>query len=658
MIEENTTTIGIDLGTSHCTAAVWDSTRGHPKWMRLSGIAYPEATKEGRVVPSAILFLTKETARKMNIDTNRSSIVDLSTIFPAHPSIVACVGATAVEALDKASSAAEEGTSHTPSYADLSAALVTSAKRLFGLSHLNEELKSSLSLPVTEPQHGGDELVWNVRPMGYRQQILPVTPSQATTILLLAIRLASEAYLKSNGRKKKLHIPGGEAYRCSNAVIGVPAHYGQSQRLLVTRAAQKAGITGLVSVLTESTAAAMAYGIFVSRMAAEKTILVFDSGGGTTDVTIATMAGKDNASEDSQRFRVVVTEGEPSLGGDDMDAALLAVAMKKTGISEKYVSQERRRLLNDSRRAKERLCGDVDHGYQKPESSVSLSISSVRASLTQDDLEEALGPWIDRGTKLVRRALERYASEKNLSMPEVCMDEVILVGGATRVPAVRRMLREIFPPPVPADLCLSVNAMAAVAQGAAIQAAMQSERVPAYEVRSAMMLDTVPHAIGVLLPDSETFVEIISQDTALPASGSAVFQLADPQQPGVTLTAVEQVDGGRIYPKLGEFTFLLARMSREKLDCLDGPRSIEIRMTLRETGEFLVSYYDENDPEHAGMKPSSRRYDKQSGAPVLAFRQEDGTKEQLLLMVSCVVLLFAYVAARIYFQEELSAKSE
>eukprot|EP00977_Amphora_coffeiformis_P005570 scaffold1170_cov174-Amphora_coffeaeformis.AAC.54 len=486
-------------------------------------------------------------------------------------------------------------------------------------------MKSSVSLPVTEPKHVGDELVLNVRPIGYNEQILPVTPSQATTILLMAIRLASESYLKRNRKKKKLRIPGGEAYRCSNAVIGVPVSYGQAQRLLVTRAAQKAGITGLVSVLTESTAAAMAYGIFVSRLDAERTILVFDSGGGTTDVTIATMTGKDGASEDSQRFHVVVTEGDPSLGGDDMDAALLAVAIKKAGIPDNDIPPGRRRLLNECRRAKERLCGDVDHGYQKPEASVLVSISSsVRASVTQDDLEEALGPWIDCGTKLVRRALERYAFEKNVSNTSVRMDEVILVGGATRVPAVRRMLREIFPPPIPADLCLSVNAMAAVAQGAAIQAAIQSERVPGHEVRSAMMLDTVPHAIGVLLPDSETFVEVISQDAALPASGSAVFQLADPLQPGVSLTAVEQVDCGQIYPKLGEFTFLLARLSQDQLNALDGARSIEIRMTLRESGEFLVSYYDENDPDHAGMTSSNQRHQKKYGAPILTYRQDDG----------------------------------
>jgi len=358
---------------------------------------------------------------------------------------------------------------------------------------------------------------------------------------------------------------------------------------------------------------------------------------------------------------VVITEGDSSLGGDDMDAALLAGAIKKAGMFENNVLHGQRRLLNECRRAKERLCGDVDHGYQKPQESVSVSISStVNANVTQDDLEDALGPWIDRATKLVLRALERYASEKNLSNNCTCIDEVILVGGATRVPAVRRMLREIFPPPVPSELCLSVNAMAAVAQGTAIQAAIQSERVPGHEVRSAMMLDTVPHAIGVMLPDSETFVEVISQDAALPASGSAVFQLADPLQPGVSLTAVEQIDGGQIYPKLGEFTFLLARLSQDQLNALNGSRSIEIRMTLRESGEFLVSYYDENDPEHTDMKSSIQSNQTKYKAPVLTYRQDDEkiSFEQLLLIVSCIILFFAYVAARVYFQEELSAKSE
>lgn len=685
MIDDNTTTIGIDLGTSHCTAAVWDSTRGHPKWMRLGAAAYAESNKDGRIMPSAVLFLTRRLAVQMNL---QSHVMNVETIFPNQdPSLVVCVGAPAVQALELATTTTatsqqkkkknnDDNTFQYPSYKAISAALVTSAKRLVGLSRVPENLQSSLSLETVVDSDNDDEIGFKVQPLGYGQRTLVVTPSQATSILLLTLRWASQAYLKANLYKKKLQIPGASSsafsslsLTCTNAVIGVPAHYNQAQRQVVLRAANKAGFTGKVTLLTESTAAAMAYGIFVSRADTTKTLLVFDSGGGTTDVTIATMAtgagsDKDNTSlsscEESQRFQVVVTEGDARLGGDDMDAALLALALQKVDMTDAQVYHHRRQLLHACRRAKERLCGDVDHGYQKPESSVTISLlDDKQCNLTQDDLEKALGTWMERGKKLVRRALERYAAEKDLSYNAIIMNEVILVGGATRVPAVRNMLRQLFPPPNPADLCLSVNAMAAVAQGAAIQAAIQSGRVPQHEVRSAMMLDTVPHAIGVLLPESETFVEIIPRDAPLPAFGAAMFQMASPQQPGVTVVAVEQVEDGQLYPKLGEFTFLLARLPETKVEALGEKRSIEIRMSLFESGDFRVSYFDENDPEHAGLKPSACPKDD-SDSPVLAFQQDEDSFsfEQIMLLVSCIVLLFAYVAAKIYFQEELSAKSE
>ena len=651
MIEEGTTSIGIDLGTSHCTAAVWDSTRGHPKWMR-SALARPEATKEGRIIPSVILFATKEQVKKKNW---RSFSVD--RIFPEHESLAVCVGEPALQALQDA----KDNTS--PSYSQISGAMITSTKRLLGLSRVNYELRSALTLTISEPEdrESDEEIILHVRPIGYHQDI-HVTPSQATCILLNAIKISSEIYLRTQGKKKNLRVPGESGVRCANAVIGVPAHYTVLQRQCVMQAARKAGFTGQVSLLTESTAACMAYGIFVSRDNVEKTILVFDSGGGTTDVTIATMAGgaDEKLSEDSQRFKVVVTNGDSQLGGDDMDAALLAAALEKLGVSARDVQQDRRQLLSSCRRAKERLCGDVDHGYSKPESSVVLEIAGKKCELTQSDLDRALHSWIHQAAGLVRESLERYSVQRNIAIQDVRMDEVILVGGATRVPAVRNMLRDIFLPPHPPDLCLSVDAMAAVAQGAAIQAAILSGRIPMHEIRSAMMLDTVPHAIGIFYEDTMKFIEIISRDETLPASGSAVFQLAKLEQPGVSFTVVEDIGDGKTYPKVGDFTFLLTHLSKERLGNLNGNRLIEVRMGLSQSGEFKVSIYDENDPEHDDTRNPNNVKINQAFAPILSFRKADGgiSFEQLVLFISCIFLLCAYVAARVYFQEELALKAE
>jgi molecular chaperone DnaK (HSP70) len=645
IIAEDTTTIGIDLGTSHCTAAVWDARRGHPKWMRLS-IAYPQERKEGRIVPSAILFLTREAADQLQLEA--STIVDVSFVFPEHPTIVACVGSSAMKARRSKSTEALYFRQ------EIEGALLTSFKRILGLQEIDERVLALLAREVfLSVDH--DELVVQVQPLG-SQRSIHVTPSQATTILLQALRVDSENYLKVALRRKKLRIPG-QSWACPNCVIGVPAHYGQAQRSLVTECARQAGFTGKVSVLAESTAAAMAYGMFVQQ-SVETTILVVDGGGGTTDVTIASLAAKPTA-EDSQRFRVLCTEGDAGLGGDDMDAALLQGILRKAG---KQVTTDRQHLLTECRRAKERLCGDVDHGYTQPEDWVAISIEGMEYKITQEDLEEALRPWLERARKLVRGAMERCARHASKQVSELKIDEVILVGGATRVPAVREMLRQVFPPPP--DLCLSVNAMAAVAQGAAIQAAIQSGRVPLHEVRSAMMLDTVPHAIGILTPAGD-FVEVIPRNASLPASGSAVFELADVYQPGISLAAVEEVDGGRIHPKVGDFSFLLVRLPKHKIASLQGRRSIEVRMVLRQGGEFLVSVYDENDPEHAKETREPLIVVNQSSeSHALDFRKEDikdvsgtvdqGFSEERLLLVACIVLGFVYVGAKIFFQDILS----
>jgi molecular chaperone DnaK (HSP70) len=679
-IEEGSTIIGIDIGTSHCTAAVWDSTRGHPKWIRLGSIATRRGGKEGRVVPSAILFATREYANQHQWWEEEQGVIDVSRDFPPGSEqrsspIVACVGERALQ-IWRNWKAEKVPCATTPLeyHDDVSAALITSAKRLLGLSQVTPELKDALSMKIVEPSDNDrEEIAILVRPLGYdKEKFVHITPTQATSILLQAIRQSAQIYLQKYAHKKKLCIPGLEKGRfdvpiITNAVLGVPAHYTHAQQALVVQAARMAGFTGqVVTTLIESTAAAMAYGIFVNQSSKLEcnNILVFDSGGGTTDVTIATLSSSSHdTDDDSQRFRVVLTHGNPQLGGDDMDAALLTVVLNKVGITSIDNDHDRRQLLSRVRTAKERLCGDVDHGYNKPETRVTVQVTDGRiCELTQDDLQKALGPWLVEAKTLVQEALQRFVVQKGIPSSTTRIQEVILVGGATRVPAVRTMLRELFPPPIPKDLCLSVDAMAAVAQGTAIQAAIQSRKIPLHEVRSAMMLDTVPHAIGILLDNPKRFVELIPRDTSLPATGSANFQLADANQPGISFTVAEDVGNQELYPKLGEFTFLLAQISKDVTDHLQGIRTVVITIQLTESGELKVSYFDENDPEHKhGMKKRQRHIQSVHSAQpcILDFhnQEERFSLEQIVLLISCIVLFFAYIAARIVFQEELAVKS-
>lgn len=658
--------------------------------MRLRGIGgrcgiSGKKKKDGRIVPSAVLFLTRRVAGRLHIaDDDDDALIELDSSVITAPQrhgdddddavVVACVGAPAMRILQRA----DDDGSFPFSYDDVSAALVTGVKRLLGVQHVDAEGRPS-------PDDDGETSL-TVRPLGCDdRRVLSVTPSRVTAILLTALRRAAERYLRRHVDEKRLRVPGDGA-SCRRAVLGVPAHYDDRASNALLRAARVAGFTSATTVLTESTAAALSYGLHVTD--ATRTVFVWDGGAGTTDVTIAVLrrsGGDDDSNDDyddaPRRFRVVVTEGESNgLGGDDMDAALLeTIVLPRAGLSSATTTttslspSRRRRWLHKCRAAKEHLCGDVDHGASRPEDRVSIHLDDdIVVEVTQADLEEALRPWMDRATRLVQRALERLDNEADGDDDvSAHVDEVVLVGGASRVPAVRRMLRSLVP--TTTDPCTTVNALSAVARGAAVQAAVASRSIPRHEIRSALMLDTVPHAVGALLSSDNTdasFVPIIPRDAPLPASGSAVFQLADPLQPGFTVTAVEQVmddddDDQRrfLYPKLGEFTFLLARPSRGT--ALNGSRSIEVIMTLRQSGEFVVSYYDENDPEHLGRKGSSPRgnpsQQPSDAAPALAFHPtKDGTRsfEQITLLVSCIVLFVAYVAARIYFQEELSAKAE
>jgi molecular chaperone DnaK (HSP70) len=713
--------IGVDLGTSNCSAAVWDSFRGHPKWMRLGRCdlanRQQQQHKAGRIVPSVVLLLTRQAANSLHV--KQSDCQDVSSILSLpkvgrnennneneNNDIVALVGAAVVTKLEEWSRPVSATKSHTDtnnntnairdySPAELAACVVTSVKRVFGmqlLSNVEDAVQEALALKLVQQD---ESVMIEIHPLGAAHSLL-VSPVQIAAILLQSIRLAADDYLiPATIRKKSLQIPAqATVTTVRNCVVGVPAHYGRRQRALVVAACRAAGWDGHVSTVTESTAAAMAYGLFVSggtsggggsssptdtpsssddKKKMAKTILVFDMGGGTTDVTIAEMTAGDSGSDEDQRdFCVVVTEGDPTLGGDGMDAALLhqtldrvreqdlntktsATAAASTMTSIKLSHHERRSLLQDCKRAKELVCGDVDGGMAKALESYDIHFQGHGISIAQQDLETAIRPCLDQVRALVEKSLQRYAVAKGLDRSEVQMQEVILIGGATRVPAVRQLLREIFPPPTPPELCYSLNAMSAVSQGAAIKAAMESKLIPLHELRSAMMLDAVPHAIGVSVVggNNDEFVEILRKDASLPANGYATFQLANAYQAGVTVIAVEDVGENLPFSKLGDFTFLLHKLTEKQRRELGDTRSVDIGMTLKENGEFVVSIFDENDPEHVRKKERHQRMNGSQPANKLHYKpeKEEMTMELVSLIVACIILFFVYVAVKLLFQE-------
>jgi molecular chaperone DnaK (HSP70) len=598
------------------------------------------STKNGRILPSCVVLATTPINHNF---TDVSHIIVLDTPMPLYAS----VGAPALQLLEDA----HHINNNTCPYSaqQVSNALVTSLKRFL----------SSQSTRVS------------VIPIGYSEPIY-IDPTQLVAVVLSAIHKASRDYLSQYAHRKHLQTPGTDyKQQSAHVVLGVPARFTHMERQKLVHAAQLAGFASNASCVIESTAAAMAYGMSLpvtttsdnnnnnnNNNNKNKSILVFDMGGGTTDVTIAVddpSASGENKSSSHQGTRsrsslqVTVTEGI-TLGGDDLDEALLDIVVTKLRGVHTFSDYQRRDLRQQCQHAKEELCGNADLNTC-PNTISHIVFQGENIVLSQDDLNAALKPWLQRAHQVVEKAVDKHGSD---------ITEVILVGGSSRVPAVRAMLQSIFPR---VELCFSVNPMRAVAEGAAIKAAVESKLVPLHELKSAMMLDTLPYAIGVLTSDNH-FVQILAQYASLPAKGFATFHLASIEQPGITLQAVECIDDDNedtiqipSYQTIQEFTFLLHRLSMVQRDQMHGKRSVDVGMILRESGELVVSIFDPNDPEHIRKRRQLEGNDisinatSQGTLQYIAALQEY-SKEQVFLVILCCFAFVFYVAVKILFPDE------
>jgi len=507
-----------------------------------------------------------------------------------------------------------------------------------------------------------------------------VTPLDVTTTLLQSIRVAANEYLGGKNRSK-IVAPGmspnettNTQPQIENCVIGVPAHYSVAQRTSLQIAAKEAGFGGYVGVMTESTAAALAYGLFVSPTSSSssdvngKIILVFDMGGGTTDVTIVKMDTTGNNS-DAVQFRVLATAGDRCLGGDNVDELLARYVWKRLGSSSEvnatWKASDHQELVRQCRRGKEELCGNGDIDSVRVDDAI-IAYQGKELHITRQEFDQAIEHLVNRAEIVVDQALLALEAQESTSN----VHEVVLVGGSTHIPTIRNMLRRKFPPPFVPELCTSISAETAVSQGLAIQAALVSGLVPLFELKNAMMLDTMPHSIGVWVCGSNSskeapyekgdfiqakagdvsaghFVPILKKDTTLPAKGSTTFELANAGQNGVSIVAVEQI-GKDQYQCMGVFNFLLHHLE----DCGD-TRKVEVGMVLKESGQFIVSIFDEKDPEH---RDKGRKYLESKGLiddnePFEKDKQGSISGNEIGLILFCVVLFALYVTVKVLFNE-------